>query len=503
VSLNGGSEVWVPDRYKKFEDDTTRTYDAADIARWATSIDKTTGVWNIEMAIYHPHVAAGSRIGFNMGGSMGSEVHDTTAGDAYGYYCWQPSVVDEPFTQPSGVPIPDWGADPGSYILANSVAWAMLEFTPGAGDYVRKVVEVPEVDTSVIQIDGAMDESAWQGAATANLVTSTGFEMFAFPYDRAGLAEPEYDEFVGRMLWSRETLYVFVTVDEFVNDSTDLYWGGQWVGDQLFIGLSSRLGVEMEAWYDGNVYAAPEGPYHFLILGDDISLNGGNETWLPDRYQAFPDDTVRTYNASDIARWATTIDKTTGKWTIEMAIHDPNALAQARTAFNIGGSMGSEVHDTSAGDAYGYYCWQPSVADEPFTQPPNVPIPDWGADPGSYILANSVGWALLEYKSGSGTVNVAEYNGQLVPEQYRLEQNYPNPFNPSTVIGYGIPHQGKVMLTVYNLLGQKVAILADEVKDAGFYHATWNAAHVGTGVYFYELRVDNAIVSTKKMLLTK
>ena len=134
-----------------------------------------------------------------------------------------------------------------------------------AQDYVRKEVEVPKVDSGAITIDGMMNEAEWADAAHADLITNSGFEIFALYYYRDGLTEPDFDNLYARMLWSKDTLYVFMHWDEFHNDSTNLFWNGKWTGDQLFISLSDRLARNLEGNYDGNSYAAPDGPYHFWI----------------------------------------------------------------------------------------------------------------------------------------------------------------------------------------------------------------------------------------------
>jgi hypothetical protein len=83
-----------------------------------------------------------------------------------------------------------------------------------------------------------------------------------------------------------------------------------------------------------------------------------------------------------------------------------------------------------------------------------------------------------------------------------LDQNYPNPFNPNTVIKYSIPEVSKVMLKLYNLLGEEMATLVNEEKVAGYYKVEFNAATLPSGVYFYQLRAGD-FVQTKKMLLLK
>ena len=85
---------------------------------------------------------------------------------------------------------------------------------------------------------------------------------------------------------------------------------------------------------------------------------------------------------------------------------------------------------------------------------------------------------------------------------YRLEQNYPNPFNPSTTINYELPITNYVELSIYNVLGQKVATLVDKKQAAGRYQVEWNAGAFASGVYYYRLSSE-AFVETKKLILLK
>jgi photosystem II stability/assembly factor-like uncharacterized protein len=88
------------------------------------------------------------------------------------------------------------------------------------------------------------------------------------------------------------------------------------------------------------------------------------------------------------------------------------------------------------------------------------------------------------------------------PTSYELYQNYPNPFNPSTKFRYSIPTQSKVVIKVYDILGNEVATLMDEEKTIGTYEITWNAEQLPSGVYFYQLKAGD-YVNTKKMILLK
>jgi photosystem II stability/assembly factor-like uncharacterized protein len=85
---------------------------------------------------------------------------------------------------------------------------------------------------------------------------------------------------------------------------------------------------------------------------------------------------------------------------------------------------------------------------------------------------------------------------------FRLEQNYPNPFNPETRIRYELPKESKVLLKVYNNLGQEVVTLVNDLQKAGRYEVEYTAAKFATGVYFYRLQAGE-FVETKKLVLMK
>ncbi len=95
---------------------------------------------------------------------------------------------------------------------------------------------------------------------------------------------------------------------------------------------------------------------------------------------------------------------------------------------------------------------------------------------------------------------------QSQPERFSLSPNYPNPFNPTTSIGYALPQDAHVRLTVYNMLGQKVATLVDEQQSAGYKTVLWkgadeNGEQVASGVYFYRLEADEYSEVNKMMLV--
>jgi hypothetical protein len=96
---------------------------------------------------------------------------------------------------------------------------------------------------------------------------------------------------------------------------------------------------------------------------------------------------------------------------------------------------------------------------------------------------------------------------EIVPSAFQLSQNYPNPFNPQCEIRYALPKHAEVNLSVYNVLGQKVKTLVDELQTAGFKTVHWNGKddkgeEVSSGVYFYKLKAGD-YSETKKMILLK
>lgn len=101
------------------------------------------------------------------------------------------------------------------------------------------------------------------------------------------------------------------------------------------------------------------------------------------------------------------------------------------------------------------------------------------------------------------TIQKLMVTGELIPAVYALEQNYPNPFNQSTVIKFLLPEDvSNVKLSIFNVLGEKVAELVNTSLAAGDYQYQWNARNLATGIYIYELRSDN-FVSVKKMIFLK
>jgi hypothetical protein len=90
---------------------------------------------------------------------------------------------------------------------------------------------------------------------------------------------------------------------------------------------------------------------------------------------------------------------------------------------------------------------------------------------------------------------------RAIPTEVTLTQNYPNPFNATTTLQYYLPSAGPVRLTIYNLIGQKVATLVDAPQSMGFHNANWNGVNAASGVYICELQAAGRTLTQKMMLL--
>lgn len=118
---------------------------------------------------------------------------------------------------------------------------------------------------------------------------------------------------------------------------------------------------------------------------------------------------------------------------------------------------------------------------------------DWDSNGRGSLFVNSL-------KITSSTTTSIE--DQQMIEAFTLAQNYPNPFNPTTVIQYGLNSASEVRLSVYNMLGQEVAILESGVKSAGLYTSNFDATGLTSGIYIYRLTTETGSI-TKKMMLVK
>ncbi|CUU00627.1 Por secretion system C-terminal sorting domain-containing protein [Candidatus Kryptobacter tengchongensis] len=90
-----------------------------------------------------------------------------------------------------------------------------------------------------------------------------------------------------------------------------------------------------------------------------------------------------------------------------------------------------------------------------------------------------------------------------IPSNFYIHQNYPNPFNSSTAIIYEIPKDGFVRINIYNSLGQRLFSIVNSIQKAGKHITSFDAGNLPSGVYYYQLEVDNFKSPFRKMVLIK
>jgi hypothetical protein len=97
--------------------------------------------------------------------------------------------------------------------------------------------------------------------------------------------------------------------------------------------------------------------------------------------------------------------------------------------------------------------------------------------------------------------------GMQHPHGYTLSQNYPNPFNPTTTLEFQTPMRTVVTISVYDVLGRRVEVLLNEMREAGTHRIVWNASGMPSGVYFYRLEIGGGStpinVLERKMVVIK
>jgi len=131
-------------------------------------------------------------------------------------------------------------------------------------------------------------------------------------------------------------------------------------------------------------------------------------------------------------------------------------------------------------------------------------------DPVNQTYTTSPVFGLKNYAKislANATPNIA------VPDNFFLHQNYPNPFNPTTTICFDLPEASKVKLEIFNILGQKVITLQDQICSAGYKSVRWdsksdNGFEVATGLYIYRIQIEGLSTGAeynkvKKMMLLK
>jgi hypothetical protein len=114
---------------------------------------------------------------------------------------------------------------------------------------------------------------------------------------------------------------------------------------------------------------------------------------------------------------------------------------------------------------------------------------------------NAGGWGVASERRRLTVVITSVARNEGIPSEFVLRQNFPNPFNPSTRIEFGLPKESRVKLEVYNLLGEQVATVIDEVRSPGYHAVQFSAGDMPSGVYLYRLTAGEFSMLRKMVLL--
>ncbi|HOH06804.1 MAG TPA: sugar-binding protein [bacterium] len=443
--------------------------------------------WGVEMGIWLPQIRTNSMVGFNIGGAAATP--DTTAvpwewGEGtYAYYAWHPQPADTAVGYPSDYIAGD--------IQRRAQSFGTLTFVGGPEPYgIADNIDVPWVAPDAIVFDGVGDEAAWTNAAAVNMI---GFWDGAW----GGVPFPDV-EANAKLLWSNDWLYVYAKVEDY-----EFFFGpdtANWIGEQIMVGIDGPMygdpagGNYADDWSGAPWNAPDKGPTVYKINDKGITSNWGgwwddpNQTW----WEVLPVDTGWVVGQVFVNNEDLT-------WGVEMKIYVPQIALGTRIGFNIGGAAATP--DTTAvpwewGEGtYAYYAWHPQPGDTAVGYPSDYIAGD--------IQRRAKCFGMLTFKQSITGVNDYELERGSLPEMFTLTQNYPNPFNPSTTLTYRLQKDARVCIDVYNVLGKKVGNLVERRQAAGTYSVKWDAGDLASGIYFFQLRVNDQLISSRKAMLLK
>ncbi|GJQ64227.1 MAG: hypothetical protein SCALA702_32800 [Melioribacteraceae bacterium] len=161
-------------------------------------------------------------------------------------------------------------------------------------------------------------------------------------------------------------------------------------------------------------------------------------------------------------------------------VYDNNNMA-----VTVWGQYNSESGGFIEGEPYRLRIWSAAEEEE-------IAVVEVEISSGEFAYSNN----------GITVLSKIEVVGENIPDDFVLSQNYPNPFNPETKISFGLPEKSNVKISVYNLLGQKVAKVVEGEFNPGYHEVNFNGSELSSGVYFYRLEAAN-FVRIKKMMLLK
>ncbi len=383
------------------------------------------------------------------------------------------------------VPLTGWGSQIKKDLTNNGTIWASTDFellrTDGSSSFSRSPSDFPGSAASFTGL--AVDDSdiVWIG-------TWTQFTVSGSTLIRLNANDGSYTVFQHDLGWPFPGEHVrplAVTSD-----------GRLWMQyDSEYPSNDNGL-----CWYDGvNVGMFPAPP-------------GGVPQW-----GGLPNSTIKDFEVREVSGgyelWMSCLGRGVAVLTVQNSVPVElfsfrasivgNSIALSwQTATELNNS-GFEIERKQVGSQ------QSSVGNQEWSV--TVFIPGFGTTTESknyYFIDENLSAGKYQYRlkqiDFDGTF---EYSNAIeveitTPTEFSLEQNYPNPFNPATTIAFSLPKTGFTSLKVYDILGNEVTTLVNEVKDAGVYKLQFDGSNLASGMYIYQLQAGG-LFESKKLLLLK
>lgn len=268
--------------------------------------------------------------------------------------------------------------------------------------------------------------------------------------------------------------------------------------------LSSQ---EWAYYYTGRVEADFDpGDWHYDVLGvdeliDDISpINAESHPLSPVASDMIAGDMAIWFSAPahDTLQLAHDIYHVFGELNKNDGIHTHNPLSiPCIISSETNDAMGIYTENAGVKTAFFSYDLLSMTAGGRYGDPHYHLVMADTLNPGDPVSGGNLIGKVLDWFGAPTSVE-----GEVTaPLRYELRQNHPNPFNPVTTLQFCLAAPGHVKISIFNMLGQRVAILVDEVIAAGMHSATWDGSEMSTGLYFCRLSAGDIAITRKMMLV--
>ncbi|MBU1680133.1 MAG: T9SS type A sorting domain-containing protein [Bacteroidetes bacterium] len=339
--------------------------------------------------------------------------------------------------------------------------------------------------------------------------------------------------------WVNSSIHIYVYDDSgyMVLDSSS-YWSlseNKWNNSGLVnysYDLEGNVSSYFIEWWNGSQYINTyRYSYTYGINGEVSTLV--NEIWEDSQWIKQIKNEY-TYNSDNQLEERTRSSWIESGWTLSShtiieynsfgitSIRDEywNGISWALThsvvlVYDENGNLISRIYERMECNHYGDHCWWQSSRTSfdyddddkmrAIVFADSIDGFEWERTAGSIYIGDSIDrHAIFGYTFSFQYSLATNIDGELDPKlnQFSLEQNYPNPFNPNTMINYTLYKNSHVKLSIYNILGQEVAVLVNGIKHSGNHQIVFHANNLPSGTYYYRL-ISDKITSAKKMILMR